>query len=58
MSDPEILPPAEPAIPPQAEAEEPGKGPSLSLLYGLLAVAFAAAIAFALLIVRPFYVRR
>jgi hypothetical protein len=37
---------------------EPGKGPNLTLLYGLLVLALAAAIGFALLIVLPFYRRR
>jgi hypothetical protein len=36
----------------------PGEGPSLTLLYGLLILALAAAIGFALLIVLPFYHRR
>jgi hypothetical protein len=48
---------------PERQAEEPGeeapgKAPSLTLLYGLLVVALAAAIGFALLIVLPFYHRR
>jgi len=34
------------------------QGPSLTLLYSLLALALAAAIGFALLIVLPFYNRR
>ena len=34
------------------------KGPSLALLYRLVALALAAAIGFALLIVLPFYHRR
>jgi hypothetical protein len=38
--------------------EAPEKGPSLTLLYGLLVFALAAAIGFALLIVLPFYHRR
>jgi len=36
---------------------EPARGPSLTLLYGLIALALAAAIALAALIVRPFYLR-
>lgn len=36
---------------------EPHHGPSLVLLYGLVALALAAAIGFALLIVFPFYSR-
>jgi hypothetical protein len=42
----------------QSEEETPARGPSLMLLYGLLALALAAAIGFALLIVLPFYHRR
>jgi hypothetical protein len=38
--------------------DRPAHGPSLTLLYGLLVVALAAAIGFALLIVLPFYHRR
>lgn len=38
--------------------DKPAQGPSLTLLFGLLAVALAAAIGFALLIVLPFYHRR
>jgi hypothetical protein len=34
-----------------------GGGPSLTLLYSLIALALAAAIALAALIVRPFYLR-
>jgi hypothetical protein len=34
------------------------KGPNLTLLYGLLVLALAAAIGFALMIVLPFYHRR
>jgi hypothetical protein len=37
--------------------DEPGGGPSLTLLYSLIALALAAAIALAALIVRPFYLR-
>jgi hypothetical protein len=40
------------------EEDPPGKGPNLTLLYGLLVLALAAAIGFALLIVMPFYHRR
>jgi hypothetical protein len=36
---------------------EPATGPSLTLLYTLIALALAAAIALAALIVRPFYLR-
>jgi hypothetical protein len=38
--------------------DRPAQGPSLTLLFGLLALALAAAIGFALLIVLPFYHRR
>jgi hypothetical protein len=34
------------------------RGPSLVLIYGLVTLALAAAIGFALLIVLPFYLRR
>ena len=45
--------------PPQILPEDqPAQGPSLTLLFGLLALALAAAIGFALLIVLPFYQRR
>jgi hypothetical protein len=52
MSDPEILPPQ------AAQEKQPAQGPSLKLLFGLLALALAAAIGLALLIVLPFYRRR
>jgi len=38
--------------------DEPGRGPSLILLYSLIALALAVAIGLALLIVLPFYGRR
>ena len=41
-----------------ASSDEPAKGPNLILLYGLIALALAAAIGLAALIVRPFYLRR
>ena len=44
-------------ISPDQQADEPSKGPSLTLLYSLIALALAAAIALAALIVRPFYLR-
>jgi hypothetical protein len=45
--------------PPKPHPEDPpAQGPSLKLLFGLLALALAAAIGFALLIVLPFYHRR
>jgi hypothetical protein len=37
---------------------EPSQGPSLKLLFGLIAAALLAAIGLALLIVLPFYHRR
>ena len=37
---------------------EPSKGPSLALLYSLIALALAVAIGLAILIVLPFYRRR
>jgi len=52
MSNPKILPPQ------TAQENQPAKGPSLKLLYSLLALALAAAIGLALLIVLPFYRRR
>jgi hypothetical protein len=51
--------PSPDADPPHADQEAaPSQGPSLTLLYGLIALALAAAIGFALLIVLPFYQRR
>jgi hypothetical protein len=38
--------------------DQPAQGPSLKLLFGLVVLALAAAIGFALLIVLPFYHRR
>jgi hypothetical protein len=43
---------------PPGEEDGQGKGPNLTLIFGLLALALAAAIGFALLIVLPFYHRR
>ncbi len=40
------------------DGEAPAAGLSLTLLYGLIALALAAAISLAALIVRPFYLRR
>ncbi len=40
------------------EASEPSAGPNLVLLYSLIALALAAAIALATMIVLPFYHRR
>jgi hypothetical protein len=48
----------EPARSGDDHEEDPGKGPNLALLYGLLVLALAAAIGFALMIVLPFYHRR
>ena len=42
----------------EEEESRQGKGLSLTAMYGLLALALAAAIGFALLIVLPFYQRR
>jgi hypothetical protein len=50
MSDPNSKPPE--------QDDEPSTGPSLVLMYGLIALALAAAIAFAVMIVMPFYMRR
>jgi hypothetical protein len=47
-----------PEPPGQPEEDGPGKGPNLVLIYGLLALALAAAIGLALMIVFPFYHRR
>jgi len=41
-----------------AQAEKPSQGMNLWLIYGMVALAFAAAIGCALLIVLPFYHRR
>jgi hypothetical protein len=40
------------------QADEASQGPNLVLLYSLIALALVAAIAFALMIVMPFYQRR
>ena len=59
MSDPEIQPPRrENAEPDEAIEDQPSQGPSLVLLYSLVALALGAAIFFALLIVLPFYRQR
>jgi hypothetical protein len=47
-----------PADADQSRDDAPSQGPSLALLYSLVALALAAAIGFALLIVWPFYHRR
>ena len=54
MSNPEILPPGAG----QDSGDEPSSGPSLALLWGLLAAALLLAIGIATLIVLPFYHRR
>jgi hypothetical protein len=41
-----------------ASSDPSTKGPSLILLYSLIALALAVAIGLAVLIVRPFYLRR
>jgi hypothetical protein len=59
MSKPERPPSGSGGKPPPLLPEgRPAHGPSLALLYGLLLLALAAAIGFALLIVLPFYHRR
>lgn len=59
MSKPEQPPVSKGGEPPQSHPEgRPTQGPSLALLFGLLALALAIAIGFALLIVLPFYHRR
>jgi hypothetical protein len=59
MSSPERPAASPDADPPDADPEiGHSQGPSLTLLYGLIALALAAAIGFALLIVLPFYRRR
>jgi hypothetical protein len=55
MNKPERPPAGPGGEPPE---DRPAQGPSLTLLFGLLALALAAAIGFALLIVLPFYHRR
>ena len=54
MSDPE----RQTGDPIHDQQDDPNKGPNLTLIYGLLVLALAAAIGFALLIVAPFYHRR
>jgi hypothetical protein len=57
MNDPQLPDPrlisAQKAVP----EDEPSQGPSLTLLYTLIALAMAAAIGCAMLIVLPFYHR-
>jgi hypothetical protein len=52
----EILPPE--LEPPKPEVEERTAGPSLTLIYSLVALALLFAVSFAALIVLPFYRRR
>ena len=49
-SEPEVLPPD--------DQDEPSRGPSLFLLYGILAIVMVIAMGIAALIVLPFYHRR
>jgi len=53
---------SEPELPPSHQegdsGERPSQGPSLTLLYCLIALALAVAIALAAFIVLPFYHRR
>ena len=44
--------------PESADKEEPSRGPSLVLMYSLIALAILVAIAVAAIIVLPFYQRR
>jgi hypothetical protein len=55
-SDPEIPPP--PEILPPEDQDKPSKGPSLFLLYAILAFIMLLAMGVAALIVLPFYRRR
>lgn len=54
MSDPEIL---RPAAEDNSDEKRP-QGPSLTLLYSMIALALAVAIGLALMIVFPFYRER
>ena len=54
MTDPNLIP--EEHRPP-LDNDEPSSGPSLTLLYALVALALIAAIGCAMLIVLPFYRR-
>ena len=54
MSNPEILRPEEK----NDSGEKKSPGPSLTLLYSIIALALAVAIALAAMIVFPFYKRR
>jgi hypothetical protein len=54
MSDPEILRPDEK----DSSDDQPTRGPNLTLLYSLIALALAVAIGIAMMIVWPFYKSR
>ena len=56
MSEPNRQPPSSESGP-LATEESPSSGPSLTLIYSLVALALVAAIGFAMLIVMPFYHR-
>jgi hypothetical protein len=56
MSEPNSEPDLTEPTPTQPE-DSPSQGPSLTLLYSLIALALAAAIGFALMIVMPFHHR-
>ncbi|MGA2168506.1 MAG: hypothetical protein ABSG62_09850 [Terracidiphilus sp.] len=63
MSDPEsqsAVPETErhPAVPEADPEDKPSQGPSLTLIYSLIALALIAAIGFAMMIVLPFHHRR
>jgi hypothetical protein len=55
--DPEILPPDQTPPPAPEPDDPPSKGPSLVLLYSILAVVMLFAMFIAALIVRPFYLK-
>jgi hypothetical protein len=60
MPDPEVLPPQpdpQKPAPNPSDLDETSSGPSLTLLYSLIALALFVAIGFALLIVAPFHHR-
>jgi hypothetical protein len=57
MPNPESLPPNPDPQHPAPEEDEPSSGPSLTLLYSLIAIALLVAIGFAMLIVAPFHHR-
>lgn len=49
---------SDPQPPDDEDQDQPSKGPSLTLLYSLIALALLIATGFAALIVLPFYHRR